>query len=245
MTQIKKQTARDGEQGNVLFLILIAVALFAALSYAVTQSSRSGGGDAGRETNIVSGAQVTQYPAGVRTSILRMIVSNNADQTTLEFNSPSAYSDCTAGFARCVFHPTGGGATYVLAPGEVMTSGNPTAWVFNGENEIFNVGTSVGGDGQTAATSDVIAFLNGVSTNVCERINERLGLPTDLTTVVETAAIDTTTQMVNPDGATPTSIGFGGGTIGEGGAVDLNGQPFGCFRDSGGNNVYYHVLIER
>ncbi|HEY8190982.1 MAG TPA: hypothetical protein VIG74_01055, partial [Alphaproteobacteria bacterium] len=65
------QTGRKGERGNVLFLILIAVALFAALSYAVTQSSRSGGGDANSETNLINSATLTQYPAGLRTSIIR------------------------------------------------------------------------------------------------------------------------------------------------------------------------------
>ena len=68
---------RKSESGNVLFLILIAVALFAALSYAVTQSSRSGSSDASSEKSLVSSSVLTEYPAGVRTAIMRMIVSSS------------------------------------------------------------------------------------------------------------------------------------------------------------------------
>ena len=66
MFETQKMHRSTAEKGNVLFLILIAVALFAALSYAVTQSSRSGGGDANNETSLINSAQVTQYPASVR-----------------------------------------------------------------------------------------------------------------------------------------------------------------------------------
>ncbi|MBI4031193.1 MAG: hypothetical protein HY370_05905 [Proteobacteria bacterium] len=111
---------RSGERGNVLFLILIAVALFAALSYAVTQSTRSGTGDASSETSLVNSSTLTQYPAGIRTGLVRMIVSKGAVADDLAFNTPSDFPLGNNNFG--VFHPAGGQATYQLAPAYVMKS---------------------------------------------------------------------------------------------------------------------------
>lgn len=257
---MKKMTIakmRHRERGNVLFLILIAVALFAALSYAVTQSSRSGGGDASKETSKISSAQVTQYPAGVRTSLIRMIVSGQ-DVSTLEFNDPPTFSNCTAGNARCVFHPNGGGATYTTAPNDIIdtASGFGGTWIYNAANEIENIGTTTSGAGAGGAnstTADLIAYLPGVKKSVCDSINNELGLPTTVGSITEDSIVYTSaSRMINPNGATPTSISGAGASIGVT-ATALAGQPFGCLYDSNGNAdngttaayVYFHVLIER
>jgi len=246
---------RIGERGNVLFLILIAVALFAALSYAVTQSSRSGGGDASRETSRIGSAQLTQYPAGVRTSLIRMIVGG-ADTTMLEFNPPNEFTNCTgagdapATFDLCVFHPQGGGATYVQAPGELMASGAAGTWLFSGDNEILNIGTNSGGAASSPASADLIAYLPGIANGICAQINDELGIGTsNAETGIIFASVN---QMVSTDNTNPDAsnevedaIDGDGGVIGDvAGSVSLAGQPFGCFTQ-GGQNVYYHVLIER
>ncbi len=246
MQIVSTNKERNGESGNVLFLILIAVALFAALSYAVTQSSRSGGGDAGRETNLINSAQLTQYPAGIRTAIVRMIVGG-VDATTLSFNPPSDFDNLTNGGsdpnveASGVFFPDGGGATYTQAPSEVMAGESLGTWVFNAENEINLVGTTDSGASPTAATADIVAFLPGVALAVCNRINEQLGIA-GASPPVETG-IDISTDMVAASGV-PEGIGAGGGRIGDDVAA-LDGQPFGCFQQGANNYVYYHVLIER
>ena len=126
---------RKSESGNVLFLILIAVALFAALSYAVTQSTRSGGGSADREQAILSGASMTQYPAALRTSLIRMILSGTA-ATELEFNPPSGFGALTT-TAQGVFHPTGGGAVYQRGQADLM-AGNMSSVAFDSD-ALFSV----------------------------------------------------------------------------------------------------------
>lgn len=243
MLETAKIHQRANERGNVLFLILIAVALFAALSYAVTQSSRSGGGDAGNETNLISSATITQYPASVRTSIIRMMVSSNVAADQLQFNPPSDFASCTT-TARCVFHPSGGGATYVEAPEDAVTGSSPQPWVFTGQNEVALVGTTSAGasDSETATTVEIMAILPNVETSICNRINSELGI--GAAAVAETG-IDVTSRLGGGAGyVTALASGGSGGTIGDATTSALNGQAFGCF-SMGGVNYYYHVLIEQ
>ncbi|MDY0029329.1 MAG: hypothetical protein RBR86_05225 [Pseudobdellovibrionaceae bacterium] len=222
-----------GEAGNVLFLILIAVALFAALSYAVTQSTRSGGGDASSETNLVNSSQISQYPAGVKTAITRMIISNNVSADELLFDPPSTFSSLVAGTENeAVFHPTGGGAIYSEAPASVMNSVGPGTWHFNAENEVLNIGT----DGSPSTDSaDIIAFLPDVKKAICDSIHSKLGLSL---TYVAITTVDYASDMAT--GNTGIPVAPAGDVIG--GA--LAGQPQGCFLD-GTTYVYFHVLVER
>ncbi len=175
--------SRKSERGNVLFLILIAVALFAALSYAVTQSTRSGGGDASRETNLVNAAAITQYPASIKTAITRMLVSSGVLADDLLFDLPPFTSLTTTPLQeRGVFYPGsssggGGGATYTQAPANVMAANTPGTWYFNGENGVVNIGT---GGAIATANADIIAFLPGVSLAVCQSIHQKLGLTTTI-----------------------------------------------------------------
>lgn len=245
------------ENGNVLFLILIAVALFAALSYAVTQSSRSGGSGSEREQGIVNAAGLTQYASSIRTAILRMTI-NNVGITQILFKNPGdddyATQTATDGETRHVFHPDGGGASFQAAPANVLQAGADGEWHFRDGFFVPELGSD--------AESEIVAFLPGVSGAVCEELNSRYDIDTTLdpnipNLQVTDAALDETISTgatTGGSGAATTYIAFAGGTafpaVGAMPAI-LDGQPFGCFCDSGSactgseNNVYYHVLVER
>lgn len=246
------QNRRRSEKGNILFLILLAVVLFAALSYAVTQSLRGGGQNANSEKNLVKSATITQYPVGVRAAILRMIVGGTSP-TSIWFDPPSVFADfsnVTADQALEVFHPSGGGAVFALIPSDALATASSSArWYFNSDFEVPGIGTSTAGE----AGNDLIAFADNMDATLCAKINSELGVGS-VPTLTGTKREIEKQQTKYDKGNTSSVITYTQVTTGTNHIADnstpangvTNNKPYLCVKNgSDGNNMYYHVLVER
>lgn len=248
---LNKQLRRQSQGGNVLFLILIAVALFAALSYVVTQSTRSGTGSTEREKNILSSAQMTQYPTALRTALIRMVLAGTGIEN-IKFNDPDNFG--TSVNAE-VFHPSGGGATYQDAPADLSSAGTSQLhWFYNASFFVPGIGLDSDTSGVGISGNDVIAFLPGVSAGVCKQTNDQLGLKLtdcvagDLTNGVPTvAAADAEIRKsLDKDNDFPTSSSTPIRIETGASCEPYSRQASGCFHTTSPDQyVFYSVLLER
>ena len=236
VTFLKNETSEHTQNGNVLFLILIAVVLFAALSYAVTQSSQTGVGSNDTGSGEVNAAQLNQFPNFVRAQVLRMMM-RRIEATELEFNPPSEFGTLTSNDVG-VFHPTFG-TNYVNAPPSVMSGGTAQGrWYFNMNFEIESIGTSQAGN---FGGNDLLAFLPGVSAAVCLRINELINI-TSIPTINDANYFGDSMENMDNAYATPGTENV----IGTGTLAALEGEPFGCFHETAsGEHIYYFSIYER
>ena len=78
------------ECGNVLFLILIAVILFAALSYAVTKSG-SGNGNVDSEKTAIALAQLNSIVGSISVATDRLMLFNGCSMREIAENSSSPF----------------------------------------------------------------------------------------------------------------------------------------------------------
>ena len=183
-----KKSSEYAQSGNVLFMILIAVALFAALSYAVTSSSRSGGNNASRESLQIEGAQIAQYVTGIQNSIMRMKISSDCDDTDISFENPvvTGYGHTPAQAEKCqVFHVNGGGMSY-SAPDQKWLDAAQSAepnygeFIFTGQNCVAGVGSGGPGfacwnDGDMS-NQELLLILPWITRELCIELNNRFGV---------------------------------------------------------------------
>ncbi len=139
--------------GNVLFMILAGIVLFAGLTYAVTQANESGE-NVDQEQLRIDIAEFISNMEVLRTTIGAMKARGIADnQISFEYTGGHAgyvNANCTSDACR-IFHPSGGGLTYVNAADSISTDSESIR--FNGSDPFHGHGT----DGASAASSDLFA----------------------------------------------------------------------------------------
>lgn len=162
------------QSGNALFLILIAVALFAALSYAITNSGR-GSGSIERETLEIETAKIMQMFSMVDATVQRWTLANGWNINNIDFYTPDMTSGIgdTSGCTddECnVFHSSGAGIDPYL-PFELRskpaTGSCSTISTDPAPPGMFVI--SILGHGSDL--SELIMYYNCVDLDLCERIN--------------------------------------------------------------------------
>jgi hypothetical protein len=154
--------------GNVVIIILVAVALFGALTFTLSKSMNGGNSDelnSARAT--IYANQIITYSADVEGAINQMIF-NGSGIDDFNFILPSDAAFETGSDIYKVFHPDGGGVNYKKIPQAIIEEATPTPspdWYLG----LFN-----NTEWTETAAFDVMLTAYQIKESVCEEINNQL-----------------------------------------------------------------------
>jgi len=192
-SNLKNLQNRHAERGNVIFMVLVAVILFAALSFAVSDMMRGSNPEQlqDEKANLQADA-ILGYARIMRTAVKDMRINGCTDldisfetpllADTEEKDAPITYEHNPPAKDICkLFGVKGGGVNYAPPSHEWLADldgFDPTygQWYFPADVCIPGVGTSPekGCDSDSVDNEDIIAILPHVSKAVCRAILRRL-----------------------------------------------------------------------
>ncbi len=156
------------QAGNVLFYILIAVALLGFLTAALNRSG-SMFQDVSREEALIKGQQIQRYGAELEQAV-RAILNNGVSERDIRFAHASASGSYGVPSAippqNQVFSPQGGAAEFRYVPAGA-NAGNQLPWEFTAHTNFPRVGSPT--------QPELIAVAPDLNQTVCEQINLSLG----------------------------------------------------------------------
>lgn len=240
--------ARRGESGNVMLYIFAAIALLAALTYAVSHSGRASVSDLTEDRVRLLAGEVISYgdtaAKGATVLRLRGVTANMIDMNN---NLQAGYDNPACTSSDCaLFDPAGGGVNFVPPPKDWLDAGESGQTEYG--HAYFDAQTCVPyvGSGESDCNTNVtddeelVMFVPFVRKDLCLKINEFLSIPN-----------------TGNDAPVVSDCTFGSkftGTYSENSiidATDLNGKTAGCYRYTTGctgmddTYHYYQVLIAR
>lgn len=236
-----KNHSASGQSGNVLFFILIGIALFAALMFTLTRGKSPDLGAA--ENDALVAQEIASYADKINSAVQNIMLQNGCSETQISFeNSTVAGYTNAAAAAKCkIFDTAGGGMAFATPPAKAVDSNSATAasstlagnYFFSGNICVDGVATGTGAC--AAGNAELVLVLPWVTEAICEQLDQ--------------IALNTTSIPADAgtsfDGTKFTGTFAGSYTIG------LTGNPHsGCYQSSsssppGAGYHYYQVLIAR
>lgn len=242
--------SRPSQSGSVFVIILLAVAMFAMLSYAVSQGSRSSGTALSKEQARVAAQEVISYGNVIQKAVAALRLrgcsdtqlnftnngkSRRGNGSAYDYTNPSSPDDGSCD----VFSTNGGNVTpKFLDSGFVDPALVDPSWMdahsfIVTATRMEGVGTNAGAEG-----TDLIIWLGRLRPEVCMAVNDLLGV----TNPSNKPPVDTFDCSSNPFQGTYSSCPDALGDTPE-----LTGKSAYCngYDDSGLMYNFFQVLVAR
>ena len=213
------------QSGNVLFYILIAVALLASLMFAVSQSGRGSAKQISEERARLIASEMIEYSNIIGAAISQLRLRGcDEDQINFDNNLVTGYTNTNAptdGFCD-VFSVSGAGINISTPPEEAQPSSpHLTDYRFVGSNIVPDIQNFAG----------ELILITNVLEAVCTQINELLNISPS-TPAQDTNGFNTVKFVGNYSTA---------------GAINgYDGELAACIESTGGataNNFYYYKVL--
>lgn len=172
------------QAGNVLFILLVGIALFAGLTVAVTQAGKNTGQGKSQKASLIA-TEIMDYANAVKGAVQKLRFRGCAD-TDISFENDvvSGYEHTPAAEDRCkVFHPSGGGIKWKTPdPSWMEAAFSSDTFFLPNSSCVKDVGLN-GPDASSEVTfcdstdyapTDIILFLPGLKEEICQAINEKI-----------------------------------------------------------------------
>ncbi len=232
------------QNGNALWLILLAVALLAFLTGVISRSSSSVNQTGGVEKARINATKLLRYTKGLELSVQQLqtqgcseneISFEGAPQKPWEtYANPNSPTDKSCH----IFSLEGSGIHPINTNKDKYIDSTAELWpykyfMYSGSMKVSGIGTSA---------SDLIAIHGYINESTCKEINK-------LSDVINTGG-KPPSKIVVAIGGTSFRGTFGGvGSEINTSANEISGKNAGCFKNNTGSHsdthYFYHVLIAR
>ncbi len=178
------------QSGNALIYVLIAIALFGALSFTLgRQTDTNEAGTLSDEMAELYATQLISYSSQVKSAIDQMLYTAASDVSDLDFIAPTDLTFDTGTLIHKVYHPQGGGITPGTLPEKAITqvTADPTPGWYLGRFDNVDwtplaSGNTGGTGGAEAPWEDVILVAYQINEKVCGLINQKINGSTAIPT---------------------------------------------------------------